>query len=75
MCFNAEGNIFLPRLKGYRGAAVYVALTYYHNHREEIERYIQEGEELATTLQRQIPSKLLQKLATRDAGADPLPPG
>jgi len=56
-------------------ADVYAALAYYHDHRDEIERYIQEGEELATTLQRQIPSKLLQKLAARDADADPLPPG
>jgi uncharacterized protein (DUF433 family) len=56
-------------------ADVYAALTYYHDHREEIERFIQEGKELATTLQRQIPSKLLQKLAARDAGADALPHG
>ena len=56
-------------------ADVYAALAYYYDHRDEIERYIQEGEELATTLQRQIPSKLLQKLAAHDAGADPLPPG
>jgi uncharacterized protein (DUF433 family) len=56
-------------------ADVYAALTYYHDHRDEIERYIQEGEELGTTLQRQIPSKLLQKLAARDTGIDPLLPG
>ncbi|HEX9870362.1 MAG TPA: DUF433 domain-containing protein [Candidatus Tectomicrobia bacterium] len=56
-------------------ADVYAALAYYHDHRDEIERHIQEGEELATSLQRQIPSKLLQKLAAPDAGADSLPPG
>jgi uncharacterized protein (DUF433 family) len=56
-------------------ADVYAALAYYHDHWDEIERNIQEGEALAAALQRQIPSKLLQKLATRDAGADPLPPG
>jgi uncharacterized protein (DUF433 family) len=55
-------------------ADVYAALTCYYDHRDEIERYIQEAEELATILQHQIPSKLLQKLAARDAGTDPLPP-
>jgi uncharacterized protein (DUF433 family) len=55
-------------------ADLYAALTYYHDHRDEIEQYIQESDELAITLQRHIPSKLLQKLTARDAGADALPP-
>jgi uncharacterized protein (DUF433 family) len=55
-------------------ADVYAALAYYHDHREEIDRDIRDGEELASALQHQIPSKLAQKLAARDAGADSLPP-
>jgi uncharacterized protein (DUF433 family) len=55
-------------------ADVYAALTYYHDHREEIDTDIREGEELASALQRHIPSKLAQKLAARDAGTDSLPP-
>jgi uncharacterized protein (DUF433 family) len=42
-------------------ADVYAALAYHHDHRDKIERHIQEGEELASILQRQIPSKPLQK--------------
>jgi uncharacterized protein (DUF433 family) len=49
-------------------ADVYAALAYYHDHREEIDRDIREGGELALPLQRQMPSKLAQKLAARDAG-------
>lgn len=56
-------------------ADVYAALAYYHDHRDEIEQNIQAGEELACLLQRQIPSKLLQKIAARDATDTPLPPG
>ena len=56
-------------------ADVYAALAYYHDHRNEIEEHIQEGVELASLLQRQIPSKLLQKLTTPDAANDPLPSG
>jgi uncharacterized protein (DUF433 family) len=55
-------------------ADVYAARSYYHDHREEIDTDIRQGEELASALQRQIPSKLVQKLAARDAGADSLPP-
>jgi uncharacterized protein (DUF433 family) len=55
-------------------ADVYAALAYYHDHREAIDTDIREGEELASALQCQIPSKLAQKLAARDAGADSIPP-
>jgi uncharacterized protein (DUF433 family) len=55
-------------------ADVYAALAYYHDHREAIDTDIREGEDLASALQRQIPSKLAQKLVARDAGADSIPP-
>ncbi len=43
-------------------ADVYAALAYYYDHREEVDRSIREGEELAAELRKSIPSKLSNKL-------------
>lgn len=55
-------------------ADVYAALTYYHDHVDEIRRYLDEGEALARSLRAQTPSKLMQRLAERDAGSDSISP-
>ena len=46
-------------------ANVYAALTYYHDHREEIRQQIEVGEKLARSLQGNKPS-LVQKILTGD---------
>jgi uncharacterized protein (DUF433 family) len=46
-------------------AEVYSALAYYHDHRDEIDRQLAEGEALSETLRRQTPSLLAQKLYGR----------
>lgn len=43
-------------------AEVYAALAYYFDHREEIDRSIREGEELAEEMKKKTPSLLRQKL-------------
>lgn len=43
-------------------SGVYAALTYYYDHREEIDRSIREDEELVAELRKRIPSKLSRKL-------------
>ena len=43
-------------------ADVYAALTYYFDHRAEIDREIREGEVFAETLRTRTPSKLKRKL-------------
>jgi uncharacterized protein (DUF433 family) len=43
-------------------ADIHAALAYYFDHREEIDRSIQEGEELVESLRRETPSKLWQKM-------------
>jgi len=43
-------------------ADVYAALTYYCDHREEVDRSIEEGEKFVEALRRTSPSKLKQKL-------------
>lgn len=55
-------------------ADVYAALTYYHDHMDDIRRYLAEENELAESLRAQTPSKLMKKLAERNAASDPLPP-
>ena len=51
-------------------ADVYAALTYYHDHREEIERSIQEDEEFVELMRRTHSSPLQEKLRRmkRDPG-------
>ncbi len=46
-------------------AAIYAALTYYHDHRAEIEEQMQAGEEVVEELRRSYPSKLTAKLQPR----------
>jgi uncharacterized protein (DUF433 family) len=43
-------------------ADVYAALTYYFDHRQEIDRAISEGNAFAEALKQSTPSKLSQKL-------------
>jgi uncharacterized protein (DUF433 family) len=47
---------------------VYAALAYYHDHREEIEARIREGQALAEELKARYPSKLAAKLAEHRNG-------
>jgi uncharacterized protein (DUF433 family) len=49
---------------------VYAALTYYHDHREEIRQSMKEDEEFVKQLQAKTPSKLLNKLSGGDAGSN-----
>ena len=44
---------------------VYAALAYYHDHREEIQQDIAEGEALAEKLRTENPSLLIQKLGQK----------
>jgi uncharacterized protein (DUF433 family) len=48
---------------------VYAALTYYHDHREEIRQSMKEDEEFVKQLQAKTASKLQQKLSGGDAGS------
>lgn len=41
---------------------VYAALAFYHDHREEIEKSIRDGEKFAAEMKKKIPSKLKKKL-------------
>ena len=43
-------------------ADVYAALAYYHDHKEEIDKSIQEGEKFVEEMKKEIPSKLKKKL-------------
>ena len=43
-------------------ADVYAALTYYYDHREEVDQAIRADEEFVTELRKRIPSKLKAKL-------------
>jgi uncharacterized protein (DUF433 family) len=49
---------------------VHAALAYYFDHREEIDRSIEEGEAFAEALRRQTPSKVRQKLQERRGDGD-----
>ena len=41
---------------------VYAALAYYHDHREEIDKSIDDGEKLVAEMKKEIPSKLNREL-------------
>jgi uncharacterized protein (DUF433 family) len=43
-------------------ADVYAALAYYHDHREEVDANMEEGEKLVEEMRRLYPSKLNEKL-------------
>lgn len=47
-------------------ADVYAALTYYFDHRDEIDESIREGDSFAEALRRGTSSKLREKLAARE---------
>lgn len=47
-------------------AEVHAALSYYFDHRVEIDRSIAEGEAFADSLRKQTPSKLQQRLQERN---------
>ncbi|MGH7140193.1 MAG: DUF433 domain-containing protein [Pirellulales bacterium] len=54
-------------------ADVHAALTYYFDHREEIQRQMREAREFATTVRASIPSKLPRP--SGDSNDCSLPPG
>ncbi len=43
-------------------ADVYAALAYYHDHKEEVDKSIVEGEKFVEEMKKQYPSKLKKKL-------------
>jgi uncharacterized protein (DUF433 family) len=47
-------------------ADVYAALTYYFDHRAEIDESIREGDSFAETLRQSTPSKLREKLVAQE---------
>lgn len=47
-------------------AEVYAALTYYFDHREEVDQSIRQGEVFADALRGRTPSKVKQRLAARE---------
>ena len=51
---------------------VYAALTYYHDHLEEIRQQMREREAFVQELQAKIPSKVQQKLRGQNLGKDPI---
>jgi uncharacterized protein (DUF433 family) len=53
-------------------ADVYAALTYYWDHRDQIQEQMNEEEELLEAVRQRLPSKLQQKLRPNSDG-DPLP--
>jgi len=56
-------------------ADVHAALAYYYDHRDDIKQHIHDAETLVRTMKQDVPSKLSQKRAARDARSDPFPPG
>lgn len=47
---------------------VYAALAYYHDHKEDVDRRIKEGEAFSEEMREQTPSLLKQKMAIRANG-------
>lgn len=55
---------------------VHAALAYYYDHREEIEKHIEDDEKFVADMMAKAPPSLLQqKLAQRNAQEHPLSPG
>jgi len=65
----------VSRHPGLTLADVYAALTYYHDHRDEIRAQIQADEEFADRLRAASSSPLQEKLRRKDAPDDSVPPG
>lgn len=63
----------VSRHPGLTLADVYAALTYYHDHREQIRAQIQADEAFADQMRAQSPSLLRKKEAAPHAADDPLP--
>jgi len=61
----------VSRHQGLTLADVYAALTYYHDHRDEIRVQIQADEEFAERLRAESSSPLQEKLRQKDAPDDP----
>lgn len=55
-------------------ADVYAALTYYHDHFEEIRQQIREDEEFARSMQEKTPSLVQQKLRQQNAPENSVSP-
>ena len=54
---------------------VYAALAYYHDHREEIDRRMEEGKAFAEAMKAEAPSVLRERLEGERQGAADAPPG
>lgn len=63
----------LARCPGLGLADVYAALTYYHDHADEIRQHIEQDDAFAQAVRDKTQSKLVAKLGGRDGGSDPLP--
>jgi len=59
------------RYPGITLSDVYAALTYYHDHLDEIRNRIAEDEQFADELRARSPSRLADKLKQRDAENEP----
>ena len=55
-------------------ADVYAALSYYWDHRDEIQQQMQEENDFVERMKQKHPSPLKQKLAGKDAQNDPVSP-
>jgi uncharacterized protein (DUF433 family) len=55
-------------------ADVYAALSYYHDHREEIHRQMEEAEKLAERLKKDNPSRLPRRPTSTDDRNDSVSP-
>jgi hypothetical protein len=55
-------------------ADVYAALSYYWDHRDEIQQQMQEETDFVERMKQKHPSPLKQKLAGKDAQNDPVSP-
>lgn len=53
-------------------ADVYAALSYYWDHRDEIQRHMREESDFVEQMKRKHPSPLREKLAGKDAPNDPV---
>ena len=56
-------------------ADIHAGLAYHWDNRDEIERQMDEAENLVTGMKQKYPSKLQEKLAGQHAERGPVPPG
>lgn len=59
---------------GLRLSDVYAALTYYHDHRDDIRRHMEEDSKTEQNARAKNPSRLAKKLMERHLDASSLPP-